>query len=73
MKQLLVATRNRGKIKEIRALLDGLVQEVLCAADLPDLPETVEDGATFAENALKRLVRPARQRGCRHWLMTQGW
>ena len=54
MKRLLVATRNRGKIKEIKALLDGLVEEVLCAADLPDLPETVEDGATFAENALKK-------------------
>ena len=54
MKKLLVATRNRGKIKEIRALLDGLVEEVVCAADLTDLPETVEDGATFAENALKK-------------------
>jgi XTP/dITP diphosphohydrolase len=54
MKKLLVATRNRGKIKEIRALLDGLVEEVLCAADLPDLPETVEDGNTFSDNALKK-------------------
>jgi XTP/dITP diphosphohydrolase len=54
MRQLLVATRNRGKIKEIKALLSGLVEEVLCAADLPDLPETVEDGVTFAENALKK-------------------
>jgi len=54
MKQLLVATRNRGKIKEIRALLDGLVEEILCVADLPDLPETVEDGATFSDNALKK-------------------
>lgn len=54
MKQLLVATRNRGKIKEIKAILNGLVEEVLCAADLPDLAETVEDGVTFAENALKK-------------------
>lgn len=54
MKQLLVATRNKGKIKEIRALLEGLVKEVLCAADFPDLPETIEDGTTFAENALKK-------------------
>jgi XTP/dITP diphosphohydrolase len=54
MKRLLVATRNRGKIKEITALLDGLVEEVLCAADLPDLPETIEDGDTFADNALKK-------------------
>lgn len=54
MKCLLVATRNRGKVKEINALLNGLVDEVLCAADVPQLPETVEDGATFAENALKK-------------------
>jgi XTP/dITP diphosphohydrolase len=54
MIQLLVATRNRGKVKEIRVFLDGLVDQVLCAADLPELPETVEDGATFQDNALKK-------------------
>lgn len=63
MKQLLVATRNRGKIKEIKALLDGLVEEVICAADLPDLPETVEDGATFAENALKKAREACKATG----------
>lgn len=54
MKRLLVATRNRGKLKEIRAVLDGLVEELLCVADLPELQETVEDGATFVDNALKK-------------------
>lgn len=54
MKQLLVATRNRGKMKEIGAYLNGSVEELLCLADLPHLPETVEDGTTFAENALKK-------------------
>lgn len=54
MTKLLVATRNRGKVKEIKAFLDGLVGEVFCAADISDLPETREDGATFAENALKK-------------------
>jgi len=54
MRRLLVATRNRGKLKEIRAVLDDLVGELLCAVDLPDLPETVEDGATFIDNALKK-------------------
>ena len=63
MKQLLVATRNRGKIKEIRALLDGLVEEVICAADLPDLPETVEDGATFSDNALKKAHEACKATG----------
>jgi len=63
MMQLLVATRNRGKIKEIKALLDGLVEEVICAADLPELPETVEDGATFAENALKKAREASKATG----------
>lgn len=54
MKQLLVATRNRGKMKEIGAYLGGCVEELLCLADMPHLPDTVEDGETFAENALKK-------------------
>lgn len=54
MKQLVVATRNHGKLTEIQAVLDGLVDELLCITDLPDLPETVEDGATFVDNALKK-------------------
>jgi XTP/dITP diphosphohydrolase len=54
MKELVVATRNRGKLQEIRSLLDGLVTTVHCAADFADFPETVEDGLTFRDNALKK-------------------
>jgi XTP/dITP diphosphohydrolase len=54
MKDLIVATRNRGKLKEIQALLDGVVAAVRCAADFPGFPETIEDGLTFQENALKK-------------------
>jgi XTP/dITP diphosphohydrolase len=54
MKELVVATRNRGKLKEIQALLEGVVVAVRCAADFPDFPETIEDGLTFQENALKK-------------------
>ena len=54
MKELFVATRNHGKLKELRQLLSGLVETVSCAADFPDFPETVEDGSTFEENALKK-------------------
>lgn len=59
MKHLVVATRNRGKILEINALLSGLVDLVSSAADYPNFPETVEDGATFAENALKKAREAA--------------
>jgi XTP/dITP diphosphohydrolase len=54
MKELVVATRNRGKLKEIQALLEGVVERVRCAADYPGFPETIEDGATFQDNALKK-------------------
>lgn len=52
--ELVVATRNRGKLQEIQALLDGIVAAVRCAADFADFPETIEDGLTFQENALKK-------------------
>ena len=63
MKQLVIATRNNGKIFEIKALLAGLVEQVSSAADFIDFPETVEDGATFEENALKKAREAARYSG----------
>lgn len=59
MKHLVVATRNKGKIVEINALLRGLVDRITSAADYADFPETVEDGATFEENALKKAREAA--------------
>ena len=49
-KQLIFASRNAGKIKEIRSLLKPLGVEVLSAIEA-DLPEVEETGETFAENA----------------------
>lgn len=59
MKKLVVATRNRGKIREIQALLDGLIEEVICSADVDGFPDTIEDGASFEENALKKAREAA--------------
>ena len=56
MKSLLVATRNRGKMKEIRAVLDGLVDELLCADDIAGLPETVEDGDKIGRASCRERV-----------------
>ena len=49
--QLLVATTNPGKLREIRTLLDGLAVELTTLADLPPLQAPEETGQTFAENA----------------------
>jgi len=63
MMELLVATRNHGKLKEIRALLAPLSITVRGLTDFPDLPEVVEDGDSFAENAEKKAATIARLTG----------
>lgn len=52
--RLVLATRNRHKVDEIRAALalDGV--ELCTLDDFPDAPEVVEDGDTFAANARKK-------------------
>ena len=53
MKELIVASTNQGKIKEIRALLKDIDIEVLAMNDvLDDDIEIEENGTTFKENAL---------------------
>lgn len=52
--KLLFATRNRGKLVELRALVADLPVEVLSLDDLPPLPEVDEDAATFEGNARKK-------------------
>jgi XTP/dITP diphosphohydrolase len=53
--ELFVATSNEGKLQELRRLVEGLPVEVVTPAALAaPLPEVVEDGATFRENAEKK-------------------
>ena len=54
MLKIVVATRNKGKIKEIQAFLNGVVEDISCAADYEGFHETIEDGETFEQNALKK-------------------
>jgi XTP/dITP diphosphohydrolase len=63
MKEILVASGNKGKIREIAALLGDLCGHVLSSADFPGLPEVEEDGADFTANALKKAVSAARFAG----------
>jgi XTP/dITP diphosphohydrolase len=61
--KLLVATRNRGKINEIKAMLGlGLSRnvEILTLADLPSVTEPREAGKTFAENARIKALHYAK-------------
>jgi XTP/dITP diphosphohydrolase len=58
---LVVATTNRGKLDELRALLEGLPVDVQSIADVVrDPPQVVEDGETFEANARKKAAAMAR-------------
>jgi XTP/dITP diphosphohydrolase len=52
--KVLLATRNAGKLAELRRMLVDGPAEVIGLADVPEFPEAPETGATFAENALAK-------------------
>jgi len=64
MTTLVIATRNRHKVQEIRAVLGaGPADRTLL--DFPDAPEVDEDAGSFAGNAAKKAAALAR------WLAQQ--
>jgi XTP/dITP diphosphohydrolase len=58
---LVMATRNPGKIRELRELLKGLDIQLRSLADFPELPEIAETGDTFADNAAAKAREVACQ------------
>jgi XTP/dITP diphosphohydrolase len=58
--KIIIGTTNRNKKAEIQAVLDDLSVELLTLDDLPTAPDVVEDGETFAENAVKKALTLAR-------------
>jgi len=66
MRRLVVATTNRGKLKEIGPLLGGAAGsavELLTLADFPPVEPPQETGKTFAENARLKALYYARHTG----------
>jgi XTP/dITP diphosphohydrolase len=61
--RLLIATNNRGKVQELRALLHGLSTELVTPLDINLNLEVPEDGRTYAENAGKKAAAFARESG----------
>ncbi|MCA9090615.1 MAG: RdgB/HAM1 family non-canonical purine NTP pyrophosphatase [Planctomycetaceae bacterium] len=65
MPTVVLASRNRKKSLEIRALLDPYRIPVLSVADFSSSSEVEEDGQTFAENAAKKASQVAHE--LEHW------
>jgi XTP/dITP diphosphohydrolase len=60
---IVIATRNKGKVEELRALLGDLPVEVRAAGDYEGLGEVEEDAESFEGNALKKAHAVARFTG----------
>jgi XTP/dITP diphosphohydrolase len=60
---LLIATGNAGKLREIHALLCDLPIRLLSLADFPAIEEVAETGSTFVENAALKAFGYVRQAG----------
>jgi XTP/dITP diphosphohydrolase len=54
MTRILLATRNKHKIEEIKTILSDLPLHVLTLDDFPRVPPLKEEGATFHENSLQK-------------------
>jgi XTP/dITP diphosphohydrolase len=63
MRRIVVATTNRGKLREIEMLLDGIPLTLVTLADWPGVAPPDETGLTFAENARLKAVYYAHHTG----------
>ena len=52
--KLIIASNNKHKIEEIKQILGAKFDEILSIKEVGIDHETVEDGATFMENAIKK-------------------
>lgn len=65
MSELLIATKNAGKIKELEKLLADLPVQLKSLNEFPKVIEPEETGGTFAENARLKAGSYALQTGLR--------
>ena len=54
--EIVLATRNKKKVEEIRRIIADLPITILSLDDFPNCPETVEDRDTFEGNATKKAT-----------------
>jgi XTP/dITP diphosphohydrolase len=62
-RRVVLATRNRHKVEELRRILAPLEVELVSLADFPEVPDVPETGATFADNAMLKARAAAAATG----------
>ena len=63
IKELVIATRNLGKLEEFKVLMKDLPIEIKCLADFDAIEEPAETGRTFAANARMKAQYYAKKTG----------
>ena len=58
--ELIVATKNKKKLREIKEIWKGPDLSITSLADYSRAPRIIENGKTFKENAIKKAMRIAR-------------
>lgn len=61
--KLLLATRNKDKVIEIKEILKDLEVEIVSALDFPEMPEVIEDKDTILGNSIKKATECAKFTG----------
>lgn len=69
MKELVIGTKNKSKLKEIKEIYVDLPFKCIDLGAFPNVSEVVEDGSTFAENAAKKASGYALQVG--KWVLAE--
>ena len=62
--KLIIASNNKHKVYEIKQILGGRFEQILSLSEAGVIHETIEDGKTFMENALKKAREIAEITGC---------
>ena len=63
MLEILLATNNFGKVKEIKDILNSTDVKILTMKDFPNLPKVEEDGKNYQENAFKKASKISKYTG----------
>lgn len=67
MTRIVLATRNGHKVREVQTILADLIAEldleIVGMGEFPDVPDVVETGVTFAQNATLKAVAAAKATG----------
>lgn len=63
LKKIVIASKNQGKIKEFKKILEPMGFQVYTSEDFPEIGEIQETGKSFSENALIKAKYVAKKLG----------